>query len=264
MRQMQAPEVIRSAQNARLKTVRALRRGRERERLLLEGARVIDEALQAGVQPQFLLHQEALGEVAQALVQAAAAAGIPCCACEAGLLAQEGDLDSPPGLLAVAARPQADLEEVFRHAARAPGLILVAAGIQDPGNGGALVRVAAGLGAAAVVFLHGSVSPWHPRAIRGASGTCFRLPVADAVPAARLIELANAHQIDMWGAVVQGEPAIAPTPPRPLALLLGEEGGGLDPALIDACSQLVCIPLQRGVESLNVATAAAVLVHLLA
>jgi len=122
------------------------------------------------------------------------------------------------------------------------------------------VRVAAGLGAAGLVALKGSASPWSPRALRGASGTTFRLPVAERVEAEELVAAAAEAGAELWGADGGGEALAADGPPtRTVVLLLGEEGRGLSAELIAACQRRVAIPLSRGVESLNVATAAAVL-----
>ena len=254
---------IRSAQNARLKKVRALRRGKERDCVLLEGARVIDEALDAGVALEFLLHAEDQDSKTQQVCARAADSGAPTLAVEAGLLAEGSDLDAPTGVVAVAARPDQGLASVLAEAARAGELVLVAAGVQDPGNVGALIRVAAGLGAGAVVLLQGSASVWHPRAVRGASGTCFRLPIAEGATPEEFLALCAEHGLPVWTTAADGEDYRALTP-QACALVLGEEGRGVPAALLEAGARRVGIPLTRSVESLNVATAAAVLVAALA
>ncbi len=195
-------ETVRSADNPRLKAVRALRAGRERGHLLLEGRRVVAEALAAGVAPDWLLLAEdalAADAALAALAARAAAAGVEVLACEPALLRAVGDLDSPSDALAWARRPAADAAELL--AASGPGgWLLAAAGVQDPGNVGALVRVAAGLGAAGFIAATGGASPWHPRAVRGASGTCLRLPVADNADLSMLARAARARGGAVWAA----------------------------------------------------------------
>lgn len=256
---------IRSADNARLKAIRALRAGRDREHLLLEGRRVLVEALDAGLAPEWVLHSEedAAPELAAALARAAAA-GAEVLPCDAALLRAAGDLDSPADAIGWIRRPAADAGALL--AALAPGAWwLVAAGVQDPGNVGALARVAAGLGAAAFVAGAGGASPWHPRAVRGASGTSLRLPVLERAALPELLAAARARGAVAWAAEAGGEDARA-TARRwreagapPALLLLGEEGRGVPPELAGLCDARVGAPLARGVESLNVATAAAVL-----
>lgn len=243
--------------------MRALRRGKDRENVLLEGARVIDEALDAGVVLEFLLFAENQDAKAQQVRARAAQGDVPTLAVEAGLLAEGGDLDAPTGVLAVAERPADDLEAVIAQAAQARELVLVAAGVQDPGNVGALVRVAAGLGAGAIVLLQGSASAWHPRAVRGASGTCFRLPIAEGVAVEQFLSVCGKHGLPIWTTAADGED-FRSLEASACALVLGEEGRGVPDELLVAGAHRVGIPLTRSVESLNVATAAAVLVAALA
>lgn len=258
---MDPTEPIRSPQNARLKLVRGLRRGRERQSVLLEGARVLDEALDAGLAPDFILH--ALDPDAKSLrvLDRARAAGLDCCAIEAKLLSEGSDLDAPSDVVAVAARPSFAAADLIAACMEAGGLLLVAAGVQDPGNVGALIRVAAGLGAHGALFLQGGASPWHPRALRGASGTSFRLPVAEGLSLDEFIELTAAQGLPIWITATDGDSfRELNRSKQACALVLGEEGGGIPDSLRAAAAQSVGIPLQRGVESLNVATAAAILV----
>ncbi|MCH2100652.1 MAG: RNA methyltransferase [Planctomycetes bacterium] len=250
---------IRSAQNDRLKKVRALRRGKERESVLLEGARVINEALEAGIALDFLLFAEDLDEKARAVCARVSAAGIPVLAAESALLAEGSDLDAPTGVVAVASRPVVEIQEVLAGCVQRGELVLVVAGVQDPGNVGALVRVAAGLGAGAVVLLQGSASAWHPRAVRGASGTCFRLPLIESLAVEHFLLQCRIHGLPIWTAVADGE-NFRDLSPSACALVLGEEGRGVPAPLEKAAARRVGIPLARSVESLNVATAAAVLV----
>lgn len=231
--------------------------------MLLEGARVIDEALDAGVALEFLLYAEDPDSKTEQVCARAAARQVPALAVEAGLLAEGSDLDAPAGVLAVAERPSGSLALVVADAAQAGELVLVAAGVQDPGNVGALIRVAAGLGAGAMVLLQGSASAWHPRAVRGASGTCFRLPIAEGATPEEFVELCAEHALPIWTTAADGEDYRALTP-QACALVLGEEGRGVPADLLAAGARRVGIPLTRSVESLNVATAAAVLVAALA
>lgn len=258
---MDSTEPIRSPQNARLKLVRGLRRGREREFVLLEGARVLDEALNAGVAPAFILHLPEVDAKSARVLERARAANLVCFATDPPLLREGSDLDAPSDVVAVAARPQFSAAELIESTARAGGLLLVAAGVQDPGNVGALIRVAAGLGAHGALFLQGGASPWHPRALRGASGTSFRLPVADGLPIAEFLALTATHELPIWMTAADGTSYRAlDRGEQACALVLGEEGGGVPASLRTAAAQNIGIPLKRGVESLNVATAAAILV----
>ena len=255
---MEVPEVIRSPQNSRLRTAAQVRTGKDKSRVLVEGIRVLGDVLEAGLAVEWVLFDaERRDEHLLAVLAKAQPKAAECVPCEPSLLQELGDLDSPAGVLAVATRPTADLETVMAEA----GLLLVAAGVQDPGNLGAMVRVAAGLGAQGVVTFEGGVSVFHPRAIRGASGATFRIPVADGVAAEDFFVAAAKAGLACWATDSSGENPATVGVDGPIALLLGEEGRGLAESWTQACAGTLRIPLQRGVESLNVATAAAVLIY---
>lgn len=264
---MSRPDAVGSPHNPRLRAIRALRSGRDRENVLLEGRRVLGEALDCRIHLTcVLIAEEAFSaryELA-ALAARAEAAGAEVRLCSDALLRAVGDLDSPADAIGWAPRPVCTHETLIETLV-AGAWWMVAAGVQEPGNVGALARVAAALGAAAFVTGAGGASPWHPRALRGASGTSLRLPVHERADLLALLGAARARGAVCWAADAAGADA------RPLAaawrargappalLLLGEEGRGVPDELAAACDARVAIPLARGVESLNVATAGAVL-----
>ncbi|MDA0666995.1 MAG: RNA methyltransferase [Planctomycetota bacterium] len=253
-------EVIQSAQNAKLKSLRGLRAGKEREFTALEGRHLLEDALAAGAKVLWVLVREG-EDLEDPLLQQAEAVGAEIAPCDGKLMLDASRLDSPPDFIAWVERPCGDWKEAF--AASEPGQWwLVAAGVQDPGNLGALARVAAGFGAVGLLCLKGGVSPWHPRALRGASGTTFRLPVFEGVDSSEFLAFANDSHVELWATATDGEDLNdvigGAKREKPIALLLGEEGRGLDPWLFAACSRKIGISLARDVDSLNVATAAAV------
>lgn len=130
-------------------------------------------------------------------------------------------------------------------------------GVQDPGNAGGIVRTAAAAGATAVVFGAGCADPWSPKCLRGGMGGHFQCSVestpdllqrARTFPGRVLATSAHGGQ-DLYAVDLSGN----------LAILLGAEGRGLDPSLLEAAQLRVCIPMATGSESLNVGAAAAVL-----
>jgi len=252
---------VQSAQNARLKALRALRAGKEREHTALEGKHLLKEALAAKVHMPWILVDEATMAAEASLLAEAAASGSELVSCDGQLLKEASGLDAPQGLVAWAERPQADWQSLLRESG--PGSWwMIAAGVQDPGNVGALARVAAGFGASGLLCLKGGASPWHPRALRGASGTTFRLPVAEGLLAEDLFAALAQAEVSSWATAPDGEnlASVFAEAPRQqsVALWMGEEGRGLALEIQQACQRRVGIPLTREVESLNVATAAAV------
>ena len=155
------------------------------------------------------------------------------------------------GVLAIAARPQVDPASVLGNPAPAPIVLLESP--SHPGNLGAVVRVAAAAGAAAVLTT-AARDPWQPAALRGSAGLHFALPVAgvDPLPPTDRPLLA----IDP-----KGEPLTAEVAIDRAVLAFGSERRGLGPALLARAERRVAIPMRQGVSSLNLACAVAVVLY---
>lgn len=165
------------------------------------------------------------------------------------------DADSPRGLLAVARLPRFGVEALPVLAGR-PYLYLD--GLQDPGNLGALARVAEAAGAAGLALSPGCAHPNHPRALRASAGSLLRLPLAvGATPAALAERLAPLRP--RWAALVprDGEDLYRVPLDGTLILAVGAEGAGLSPDLLDRAELHLTIPMEPTVESLNATVAAA-------
>jgi TrmH family RNA methyltransferase len=127
-----------------------------------------------------------------------------------------------------------------------------------------MVRTALGFGATGVVALKGTADLTNPKVIRSGMGASFRLPSVPASPD-EFVAWSRLQRAEIWVADVNGEPPDqwAPrTPERvPVALVVGNEGAGVSPSLEAAADRRIAIPLARGVESLNVAVAAGILLY---
>jgi TrmH family RNA methyltransferase len=245
--------MISSRQNQRLKDMRRLRRSKG-DRALLEGPHLVAEALAAGLvleevlaTPHFLETSE--GRRIAGLLPAAPLEVAP------GLLDELTDADSPKGLLAVARLPRGGVETLPVVPGR-PYLYLD--GLQDPGNLGALARVAEAAGGGGLALSPGCVHPNHPRALRASAGSLLRLAVAVAVdPDALEAHLAPANP--RWTALVprEGEDLYLAPLDGTLILSVGAEGPGLSSVLLNRAGLRLTIPMAPAVESLNVTVAAA-------
>ncbi len=259
--------MITSSANERLKAARATAAGRDRQRFLVEGLRLLEDAAAAGRggRLEWLLHHPdaAADPRGAALIAHAEAAGVPTDACEPSLLAEVSDVDAPQGFLGLSQRFDDGLDAVLDAilAVQGRGLAVVAAGLRDPSNLGAVMRSSAAAGAAGVVVLAGSTSPFHPRAVRASAGALFRIRLACGVEPGDLILAAADRGIELWATASTGEdPRGVDLPDRGL-LLLGGEASGLDATLAQASAHTLALPLASGVESLNVAAAAAALLY---
>ena len=137
--------------------------------------------------------------------------------------------------------------------------VIVLDAVQDPGNVGTLLRTAQGLGAAGVLALPGTVELTNPKVIRGSMGATFSLP-ALGVTVDELLLWSKERKVPLLIAEAGGEPVGRKPVTKPVALVLGNEGGGVSPVIRDA-GRAVAIPLTPGTESLNVAVAGAILLY---
>ena len=159
------------------------------------------------------------------------------------------DTVTPQGVIAIGRREPATFAAALAAARAAGWPLLVLDGVQDPGNVGAIARTAAAAGAPALAVLESSADPYGSKAVRASAGNVFRLLVARATPA-------DLEGLELWGADSEGGESLAASPlERADALLLGGEARGLRAQV----AHRVTIPIEAGVESLNVAAAAAVL-----
>jgi TrmH family RNA methyltransferase len=155
----------------------------------------------------------------------------------------------------------------------APPLLLVAAGLQDPGNLGTLIRSAEAFAATAVLTTPGTVSPWNQKALRASAGSVFRVPVV-AVSHADLAAL-KSRRIRLLAAIapeshsdargngtrVERPSNAMPDLTQPTALMIGNEGAGLSPDLLALADARISIPTPGPVESLNAAIAGSLLLY---
>lgn len=240
--------------------VRDLHRSHARERrglLLAEGVRLVEEALATGQRFEGALVDPALRRTARGAALAQALAGHTS-VLELGdrELEQLALTDQPQGVIAVLARPDWLLDRLDLEGR---AVVLVLDGVQDPGNAGTLLRTAHGLGARGVLALPGTVELTNPKVVRGSMGALFRIPSLH-LPLDAFTAWAARHRVRVLVGET-GAPLPAPAAPSsPTALVVGNEGAGISPALRNIGTP-VGIPLVSGAESLNVAVAAGILLH---
>ncbi len=228
--------------------------------VLLDGPHLLREALASDVPLDFALADTRIleKESGRSLADTLASRGIPFQECAGSVIEAASPVRTPAGVVAIARLAPADPDSLLRHPTNQ--LVVAAGGVQDPGNLGAIVRVAEAAGAAAVISTSGSADPLSWKALRASAGSALRLPVARHIEASELCVLAQSHG---WRILAtdpaDGMPHDQVDYPGPSLLLLGGEGPGLDPALIAQADQRLRIDMQSPVESLNVAVAAGII-----
>ncbi len=226
--------------------------GKDRARMVLEGDRLISDALDAGLTLDTILVADDRDPLAERLE----GRGQPVRRVATELLARTSGLKTSPGSLAIAARPtSADLDTLVLTP---NALVLVAAGISDPGNLGALARSAEAAGVEALIVLAGSASPWSSKALRGSMGSLLRLPVRECESADELRERLTARGLRHVTAGTRGGQAFSDFDwSGATALWMASEVGAFPKVALDFES--VTIPMAGAVESLNVGVAGALL-----
>jgi len=244
--------VIRSGANAHLKRIGAARAGKEPGVLVLEGERLIADAARAGARLDLLLVAEGRAEPPAAIVASARETR----RVAAALMERLSALVTSPGLLALGVAPPAPR---LRDLVAGPrSLLLVAAGVADPGNLGALARSAEAAGAAGLVVISGGASPWNEKALRGSMGSLLRVPVVAGAAAETIARDLGERGVRQVAAATRGGVAAQRFDwSGRVALWIGGETGELPAAC--AGFERVSIPMAGEVESLNVTVAASLL-----
>jgi TrmH family RNA methyltransferase len=251
---MSANETIRSRANALLKRAAGVLAGQEPETLALEGDRLVDDALQAGIALETVLIAEDRVDRAEELIERGVAVRLV----EADLLGKVSRLKTSPGILALAPVPPP--VDLARLALDERSLLLVASGVSDPGNLGALARSAEAFGASALLVARGGANPWSDKSLRGSMGSLLRIPVVHGQEPEELITALERRKVRQVCAATRGGKDAREFDWRgPIALWMGSETGSLPKRA--STFELVSIPMVGAVESLNVSVAAALLLY---
>ena len=243
------PKRISARDNLDFRRFLAVRNRSNRDLILVEGPKLIEEAIRSN------LVLKAIAFTGPETESSWARVGAPQFRFTAPLMKSLSDVETNQGVVALAERPAATTDFLEKPDA----LVLILDGLQDPGNVGTLFRTAEAAGVSGILLTRGCADPLSPKAIRAAAGSAFRLPHRfDLVPEGLLALLPARMALVAAVAGPGSGSAFDASLPLPLALALGSEGSGLDPRIESASRTRVRVPVARGVESLNVAAAGAI------
>ncbi len=269
-------EKITSRQNPLVKRFRRVRAGSERQHIFLEGVRLIEDAINASARFEGVAFTAALEASERGSILLDALGRVPCRGALVSKQVMEviADTETPQGVVAIVSRPYAELDGLF---ARNPDLLVIADELQDPGNIGTIIRTAEAAGASGVITTRYTVDPFNDKSIRASMGSALRLPIVAGAKRADIAARCREHGIKLIASTVD--------PPRaqgviedaaraeivrlcsavdmtvPLALIVGREATGVSATAAREADEFVHIPMATGVESLNVAAAAAMLLY---
>jgi TrmH family RNA methyltransferase len=260
-----SPTQIASRANPRVKQLRAAFAGRAKLSgglVAIEGEHLLYEAMRSGMvfKTIFLSERRSAPDWAPRNVELIELTE--------DVFASAMDTQSPQGIAALLVPPVWTIDDALPANG---SLLLIAAGLQDPGNLGTLIRSAEAFGAAAVLTTTGTVNEWNQKALRASAGSVFRIPVVqvDAHDLAALqsqglrILAAVAPASDSQGAIDERSPMAASDADLtgPCALMIGNEGSGLSDEWLQLADARITIPTPGRVESLNAAVAGSLLLY---
>jgi len=258
---MARAETITSATNPLIKDVRrAIARGSLTEEgwCVAETFHLLEEALRSDCEVKAVLAAESVRSAAESHVRRLH--NVKVAVLPDTLFQTISGTETAQGVMALVRPPEWKLEQLFRGCP----LVVVLDGLQDPGNAGTIARAAEAFGASGIILLKGTVSPWNPKVLRASAGSVFRIPFLHGMDA----ELARAALQQNRVELFAGVPAGANGSARLLStvnltgrcgLIIGSEAHGVSTEWRNAASD-VTIPTV-GVESLNAAMAAAILLY---
>jgi TrmH family RNA methyltransferase len=253
------PDVISSRANARVKQLRAAFQGHARlsgGMVAIEGDHLLEEALRSGMVLKTVFVSERR-EVPKIVPR-----GVEVMRLTEEVFGSVVETQSPQGVAALLVPPVWVMDDVMGSGESA-ALILIAVGLQDPGNLGTLVRSAEAFGATGVLTTPGTVSAWNQKALRASVGSVFRVPVVEVDASEveglkeRGVRLVAAVGSDGEGVVAAQEMDFM----AGCAVMIGNEGAGLGMEWILMCDARVTIPCPGAVESLNAAVAGSLLLY---
>jgi TrmH family RNA methyltransferase len=243
------------AHNARIESARDLlsKKGRrERRAFSFEGPTLLAEALQSQVAIQAIYVTKAMYE-ATPLAREIESRGVDVFIVDDRAMRKISDVETPSGIVAVAPIVLETADELLN----APGLVLVLADLNDPGNAGTLLRSAEAFGVNRIVFGSRGVEPHNPKVVRGAMGAIFRHRIAVVTPA-------DLHAVlgdwEVTGLAMAGEPLDQLHWGRRCALVVGHERRGVG-AWQPLCTRLGTIRMRGQAESLNAAVAGSIALY---
>ena len=270
MKQPDTIKYITSGENPLIKEVLRLKQRKHRERegnYLIEGTHLLFEALSTGAAVSTVLFRDSSRSQAtmemEELQGLLRLANVSMVAMADDAFDRLAETETPQGVMGIVARRETT-EETFFSGTDRPGTFnyLVLDRLQDPGNVGTVIRTADALGVTGIIVIKGTADVYNPKVVRAASGSLFRVPLLFLESGTVAIELLTDKGIRLAVAVPDGDkPLFRESLSEGVALVIGNEGGGVSSEFWEAATLRVNIPMHPGVESLNAAVAAGILLY---
>jgi TrmH family RNA methyltransferase len=256
-------EIITSRDNQLARRARAVREGRIAGQIFIEGLRLASEAARASLSIESVLCTEkfANDERGARLFPLLGRARERVSLVSEAVFASVSDTKSPQGIIILAARPHTGRDALEQTSAELP-LLVIMHQLNNPSNAGAILRTAEAACATGALTTRGTTDIFSPKALRGAMGSSFRLPLWIDAGFEEMIGWCKQHGIRIIGTDLRAKRTHTEIDwTRPCALLVGSEAAGLKDEEAALTDERVRIPMRAPVESLNVTVATSVLLY---
>ncbi len=254
---------IKSSDNKKLKLFRLLHKRKYREQyqlVPLDGRLLVEEALNVEAEMIWILYDEEFKSSSEGLklIERIKYKNIPCYLTSRKLIEEASTVSTSQGIICVAKMPSYSEDLVIKRGGR----LLILDSVQDPGNLGTLFRTSLAGGMTGVVCTKGSVDLFNPKTLRSTMGAVFNLPHLKEIDPGYLIQVLQELNIPIYccdpgGEVLYYDVDFAIS----FAVVIGNESRGISPIIKEKCSQIISIPLEGSVESLNASVAGAIIIY---
>ncbi len=254
---------ITSRDNSLLRRARAVRDGKIDDLIFVEGLRLCEEALRSNLKIEAVIYSDQLEKKARALelIRDLEKIALKTASVSEKLLESISYTKTPQGIIILAARPVMTPAE-FEACQSGTLLLVILHGINNPVNAGAIFRTAEAAGATGIITTAGTCDPLSPKALRGAMGSAFRLPIWMNANFADAVAWCRTRGIKTIGADAKAQQRYADVDWRaPAALVVGAESAGLSESELAKTDAAVRVPMKGETESLNVAVAAGIILY---
>lgn len=254
---------ISSGQNSKIKLIRALNKKKFRNQYnqyAIEGLHHIGAALEANISMEFIIYSPELlvSDYGKGIINQISSSDVPVYLVSAQILATISTKDTPSGIIVVANKsPEYDLKKFSKKFKWGVGLVAP----KDPGNLGSIIRTIDAVQANGLMLIDKGVDQYHPTTVRASMGAIFHVPIIN-VTFAQFAAWIKANNMTVYGTSAKGGVLCREIEIKvPSLLLLGNEQNGLSKREIELCDEILCLPMDGKMSSLNLSVAAGIFLY---
>ena len=253
---------ISSRDNQRLKSARQVRDGKIKDLIFVEGLRLAEEALRSNLRIEeiFLGENFAGNERAQGFLEIISANDVSSFEVSENIFNSLADTKTSQGVVLIARKPSTGKDKIEANLVKDAPLVVVLHRINNPSNLGAILRTAEAADVSGIIVTGNSADAFSPKSLRGAMGAAFRLPLWTDAEFSEVLRWARERNLISVAADVKAEKSYSEIDwNKPRLLIFGSEAHGLSSEETAKIEEMLKIPMANGVESLNLAASAAVI-----